>query len=304
MFVKTVHNTFLGWNSENQIVHAELKYFSIENLVVANNSKNELLNRNGDVIASVAQFDHGFCIELDGRFVCANPSKAEIEFRDSPGWWECFYLIPAAAVESAAIFNLSETSELARFHQKVMTLQSAGQPVCVHCGAGNNPKAGFLNLDITVSSHGFASANADEYFIFPYADLKWPLPDSCVDYICHEDFIEHISQLQQIQFLAETWRVLKKGCYHRVNTPNIIAAMKRHSDFKKGYEGVYTGELEHGHVSLFSPQSLKEIAEMIGYSEVIFMKKSEGNSPYAMEEIRPSNDRDLVTGNVIADLLK
>ena len=57
----------------------------------------------------------------------------------------------------------------------------------------------------------------------------------------------------QFQFLAETLRVMKPGSWHRVNTPNVITAMKLHSNFKKGFRGVYTGEEKWGHISIFSP---------------------------------------------------
>jgi len=178
------------------------------------------------------------------------------------------------------------------------------QPVKIYCGSGSDPRPGFLNLDIVVGSPGYSITYPEDYFIFPFADMSWGIPSESVDYIFDEDFIEHISQIQQIQYFAETRRVLKTGSYHRVNTPNLITAMRLNSDFSAGFAGVYTGELVHGHVALFSHDGLEEIARLVGYRDVIFNGKSEGVSQFAVPDMRPLSDRDDVDGNLYADLLK
>lgn len=162
----------------------------------------------------------------------------------------------------------------------------------------------FLNLDIVLGAWDFSISNSNEYFVFPFADMRWDLPDNCVDYIFNEDFIEHIDQTGQFQFLAETLRVLKEGCWHRINTPNLITAMKLHSDFKKGFDGVYTGERRLGHLAIYSPSSLAEMARTIGYREIVFTTRNHGVSPYAVPDFRPQADRDDMVGNIYADLLK
>jgi Domain of unknown function (DUF4422)/Glycosyltransferase 61/Methyltransferase domain len=198
----------------------------------------------------------------------------------------------------------SPVEEIARFQKKVSDLIGDNKPLKIYCGCGEVPRIGFLNLDIKEWAPDFMSINPDEYFIFPFADMAWGIADNCVDYIFDEDFIEHITQLQQIQFLAESLRVLKPGGYHRVSTPSIIASMKRFSNFRDGYSGVYTGELQWDHISLFSHFSLKEIAELIGYREVIFTTKNHSVSPFAQDDTRPGHDRDEVVGNIFADLQK
>jgi len=59
-----------------------------------------------------------------------------------------------------------------------------------------------------------------------------PLADNSVDVIFHEDFLEHLSQRDQILFLAETLRVLKPSGIHHVNTPNLLSSMKANSTFR------------------------------------------------------------------------
>ncbi|MEJ0015740.1 MAG: class I SAM-dependent methyltransferase [Acetobacteraceae bacterium] len=177
----------------------------------------------------------------------------------------------------------------------------------IQVGFGWTPAAGFVNLDIAPLLHESDSRFDDlDVFYFPFADVRWPLPANCVDYIFHEDFIEHISQKQQVCFLAETLRVMKDGAWHRVNTPCLKASMQRHSDFELGREGVYTGEWDNWeHINLFTRQSLEDMAKMVGYREVIFNLKNSGVSPYRLsQEVRPGPDRDPLIGNIFADLLK
>jgi len=218
--------------------------------------------------------------------------------------WETFYLVSESFAACTPTFNISIESELLRFYDRVAEMNAAGEPVKIYCGSGIFPRPGFLNLDIGVGSYEFSITHPQDYFIFPFADMSWGLPSGSVDYVFDEDFIEHISQLQQIQYLAEVRRVLKDGAYHRVNTPNLIQAMQLNSDFSEGLAGVYTGELAHGHVALFSRQSLEEMARLVGYRDVIFNGKGQGVSPHAVPDIRPFGDRDEVHGNLYADLLK
>lgn len=200
----------------------------------------------------------------------------------------------------------SVAEECRAFADRVLTVARSGQPVKIQVGFGMTPLPGFLNLDIRplLPERDMRFAGA-ELFFFPYADMPWPIPNNCVDYIFHEDFIEHINQKQQVCFLAETLRVLKPGCWHRVNTPCLNAAMKRHADFSAGMAGVYTGEWDKwNHVSLFTRHSLEEMARLVGYSEVVFNLKNQGVSPHRAREIRPGDDRDPLIGNIFADLLK
>jgi hypothetical protein len=70
--------------------------------------------------------------------------------------------------------------------------------------------------------------------------------------------------------------------------------------------GVYTGEWDNWeHISLFTRHSLEEMAKLVGYREVVFTLKNQGVSPYRLaREVRPDADRDPLTGNIFADLLK
>ncbi|MFC1605623.1 hypothetical protein ACFL33_02020 [Pseudomonadota bacterium] len=294
MYIKTAHGTFLAIDRESRLVHERVESEDASCLVMM-----EDVGKDGDIQSgplcgyTAIHAAHGVSFVKDGHFLCAEPNNRRLAVdRKEPEEWETFQLQPIAI------------EEVVRFRKVVNELIEEQKPVKIHCGCGPTPRNGFLNLDIFRHRFDNSTIPPDEYFIFPFADQAWNIPDNCVDYIYHEDFIEHISQLQQIQFLAESFRVLKAESYHRVNTPDLIASMKRHSNFEKGFKGVYTGELQWGHIALFSKMSLKEMAELVGYRDVVFTTKSHGVSKYAVPDTRPWDDRDEILGNIYVDLRK
>ncbi len=304
MFLMSTHRGFLGIHEGQIIQLPDLDDARVTRF--ADDLPQEIEITSGPlagfVISSVQQ---GVSLSRAGQFACAIPGQELVEVnRSSVQTWETFLIVPD---EQAGMFRKSAfdiNAEMDRFARRVAELNAAGQPVKLYCGSGTVPRAGFLNLDIDVNAPLFLLSNRDEYFIFPFADRLLPIPDNSVDYVFDEDFVEHITQIMQWQFFAETLRVLKPGSYHRVNTPSVIASMKRHSDFSKGFAGVYTGEAEWDHIAILSHFQLKEIAETIGYSDVIFTTRSCGVSPYAERDFRPSSDRDDIGGNIYADMRK
>src|SRR3954447_7924304 len=197
--------------------------------------------------------------------------------------------------------------ELRGFADRVASLSRAGEPVKIQLGFGWTPAPGFINLDIApLLDESIRRFDDLDVFFFPYADMAWPIPDNSVDFIFHEDFIEHVSQKHQVCIFAEALRVMKEGGWHRVSTPCLSASMRRHSRFHAGMNGVYTGEWDNWqHIALFTRQSLEEMARIVGYREVAFTAKNRGTSPHSLtNEVRPENDRDPVFGNIFADMLK
>jgi Glycosyl transferase family 90 len=313
MYLMTAHGTFVGVDDKLNLIQLHYSPTNLPRLVRI--EKNEDGNFQAD--AAMAGYEIGECTEgvffaKNQKFLCALPNSiALVTDRNARKIWETFFpvaadFLPALQDNIRRFANANRSPELERerFRQVVVKLVRDGKPVKLYCGAGPVPRVGFLNLDIVAMAPRFFASNPEEYFIFPFAEGRWPLPDDCVDYIFHEDFIEHLPQLKQIQFLAEALRVMKPGSWHRVNTPNLITSMKRFSKFSEGFTGVYTGEEKFGHISIFSPLALKEIAELVGYREIVFTARNRGLSRYAERDFRPGPDRDEVEGNIFADLLK
>ena len=243
-------------------------------------------------------------LERAGKYLCAEVDlQSAPANRDSAGPWERFQFVDRAQL--AELDRPREAdAETRRFAARIEELRAAGEPVRVYFGAGEVPIPGFLNVDIVNLAPDFAQRHPDGYFNFAYIGNRVDVPDDCVDFIFDEDLIEHVSQVEQVQFLAETHRMLKTNCFHRVNTPSFLHAMKINSHFQDGAEGVYTGELRWGHVSIFSHASLREMAELVGYREIVFNGKGGSVSPHAVRDRRPGADRDDVFGNIYADLMK
>ncbi|OHD19326.1 MAG: hypothetical protein A2086_00955 [Spirochaetes bacterium GWD1_27_9] len=187
----------------------------------------------------------------------------------------------------------------------------------LHFGCGPRILKGWINIDICYAHYSdYLKYYTDKYYpenvrgdISDFYDIDitktgLPLPDNSVDVIFHEDFLEHLSQKDQFLFLAETYRVLKPEGIHRVNTPDIISAMKK-SKFQKGIIGVYKEEWDKSsHINILSKNNLEEMAKIVGYKEVRFNSRDKSNSNLIPLEYRPDpNDREE-DGNIFADLIK
>lgn len=305
MYILSVHRTFLASDGTA----------AIKQLPISDNQKSFISVDTSDISAGyiktgplagydVIEDNGAFYFRLGKNYLCADrESLAVTADRLAPHAWESFTLVHPDRVDSVKIHG-SAAEEMMRFKQRVEQLRAEGKPIKLYVGAGEVPRLGFLNIDLVPANATFSFNHFEDYFIFPCVDMQWDIADNSVDYIFHEDFIEHIDQTNQFRFLAESLRVLKPGCWHRVNTPDLIWSMKTRSDFSRGMDGIYTGERQWDHIAIFSHASLAEVARTVGYKDVVFTKKNEGISPYAEADHRPLDDRDPVLGNIYADLLK
>lgn len=204
--------------------------------------------------------------------------------------------------------------------QDEMRLRKIGEqamPLRLHFGCGPRVLKGWTNIDLAYEPYEkylryykdefyppAIRGNRDDFFALDITKGGLPLPDSCVEAIFHEDFIEHLCQKEQVIFLAETHRVLKRGAIHRVNTPNLIESMRCHSEFSKGFSGVYTEEWsKHGHRNVLSPSQLAELAYMVGYKGVVFCERNQSHCSFIPNEYRPDPNDRPESGNIFADLI-
>ncbi|HWD90011.1 MAG TPA: methyltransferase domain-containing protein [Mucilaginibacter sp.] len=192
--------------------------------------------------------------------------------------------------------------------------------VKLHFGCGPRILKGWLNFDLAYEPfETYLQYYTDAYYppeirggrndLFIINILKdgIPLPDGSVDVIFHEDFFEHLTEKQQVIFLAETLRVMKKGAVHRINTPNLKASMRDNSDFSKGKAGVFNSEWDYWHhFNVVSPAILQELAGIVGYSQVMFnfQNKSVAADKLPLEYRPDEKDRPATDSNVFADLVK
>ncbi len=127
-----------------------------------------------------------FSLRREGFFGCAEGHGAPIVFnRTYIDTCETFEFVP----HDTGVKFLTFSQGLDAFSERVKGLAAAGRPVCLHVGCGTRIIDGFLNIDKQMYVPHF-----DDYFIFDFVECAWPIPDSCVDYIFSEDFIEHLPQ--------------------------------------------------------------------------------------------------------------
>lgn len=188
----------------------------------------------------------------------------------------------------------------------------------LHFGCGPRILRGWINIDLSFEPYDeYLKYYTDKYypdsirgdrsdfFVFDITKSSLPLPDNSVDLIFHEDFIEHLSQKNQVIFLSECYRVLKPGSIHRTNTPDLLVSMRENSNLRCGRNYVFQDEWDkNGHLNVLTQAALKEMALMIGYSRVVFGSRNDSTSNDIPLEYRPDpNDRNE-TGNIFADLIK
>lgn len=292
MLVRTYHKTFLTYDKAEGLTHS-----ASVNAAIKVGDVSSVAAALGVPDVHVTPCGGGnFRATVGGRFMCATPDGRINIDRTAASVWETFCLVPHPN---------DVVSDLGRLQLQVTRLNDNDAPVRVHFACGLFPIEGFINIDLGNSAPEFMERFPNQYFILPTVGVPIPLLDETVDFIFHEDFIEHIDQLSQIQFLAETLRIMKTGGVHRVNTPNLLWSMRERSNFKEGFKGVYTGERDlWDHISIYSPSQLEEIARLVGYTDVVFCRRGESISPHAIPDRRPFGDRDDNEGNIFADLVK
>lgn len=195
--------------------------------------------------------------------------------------------------------------------------ESRKEMLKLHIGCGPRVLKGWINLDLEFTDYKpymkyygnkfygkKVRGSRDDFYAINLITEGLPLPDNSVEVVFHEDFIEHLDQKECIILLAETLRVLKSGGVHRINTPNLAKSMKQNSNFKLGKKGVYEKEWsKYVHKQILTPNILKELALLVGYTKVVFGERDKSISPLIPKEYRPGDDRPE-DGNIFADLIK
>jgi len=84
----------------------------------------------------------------------------------------------------------------------------------LHLGAGEHPRAGWLNTDL----HDYGRP---EELVYLDARRPFPLRDASFDFVFSEHMLEHLSYAEGLQCLRECLRVLRPGGRIRIATPSL-----------------------------------------------------------------------------------
>ena len=165
-------------------------------------------------------------------------------------------------------------------------IERAERPLKVNIGCGNEPFAGWTNMDADPTTK---------------ADILWdvtdglPFPnDSCAFIYC-EHFLEHIPVQDGVRFLKECRRSLQKGGVVRIGMPSAQEIVRHYYENnwasqpwlqKYGYGHVKTGAeyvnvcfRDWGHQWLYDMEELERRLREAGFTQIESVKWGESKYP-------------------------
>jgi len=179
----------------------------------------------------------------------------------------------------------------------------------LHVGCGDILLKGWLNIRYERREEYGKIKKSNEAFYLNYNLLKtWPFENDSIQHIAGSHFIEHLDLNQGIQFLKESFRVLKKGGVIRLSCPDLnIYARNYIENNRKFFENkwikewcafknaVTPGEIfiakayDSGgsHKWFYDFDSLKHVLETAGFQKVTKEGRLTGRIP-DLERIEPS----------------
>jgi predicted SAM-dependent methyltransferase len=148
----------------------------------------------------------------------------------------------------------------------------------VHYGCGNLVIPGWLNVDTAAPAREVPGAS------FLVADLagRHPFADETFALGYAEDFLEHLSQVQSITFLAEAFRTLQPSGVLRLAFPGLETVLRKHYsrlDFSSLAAAQWDAFDKWGHVHFYSREELQTVARHVGFREVSFFSFRQASRP-------------------------
>ena len=168
----------------------------------------------------------------------------------------------------------------------------------LHVGCGGNIFETWLNTDLEGNNKNIVTLDVAKPF---------PIPPATFDYIYSEHLIEHLSFSQQVNYLKESFRILRTGGRVRIATPDFEFLMKLGQEQKTDFQKVYLdwnartflknipGELVHGsdahvyvinnyfrdwgHQLIHGKSSLANLLKFCGFSQLKFQNVGKSDDP-------------------------
>jgi len=157
-------------------------------------------------------------------------------------------------------------------------------------GSGGNKIEGWFNTDIQLEVSGV---------FYMDAGIKLPIGSGTFDFVYSEHVFEHLTVEQQINYLSESYRILKPGGRIRIATPDLSRILSLWTDnnkFNQSYvlwnfntfltpknsklsamksktEYVINNYMrDWGHQMVHSKNSLEELIFMLGFEQITFFE--------------------------------
>jgi len=141
----------------------------------------------------------------------------------------------------------------------------------LHIGSGDKALPGWVNIDLK------PHAGVDVV-----ADVNKGLDFSEVQAVYAEHFLEHLTIVQAMKFLLESHRVLRKGGWLRLSTPNLDWVWRTHyiidappADKRMMALGTNRAFRGWGHQFLWNPEILEEMLISCGFRRLHWCRYGE-----------------------------
>jgi predicted SAM-dependent methyltransferase len=184
-------------------------------------------------------------------------------------------------LRSILIIIRSDSIVFARLKTRRYVASRAGRPVCLHLGCGRHFFDGWLNVDRLPADRRAVAFDLRKSMRF--------LADESVDFIYHEDFLEHVDRKSARKLLTECHRVLRRNGRMRIAIPDLDRAVQRYLDGSAAaagdfaeYRRMFYGDqlldtpgemlnlLFHGweHLFVYGEKDITRILELNGFRNI------------------------------------
>ncbi len=227
-------------------------------------------------------------------------------------WQKRKMKIQGSLHQASSYFLLRHT----RFNQKQLKKEIKSHAIDqLHVGCGHVLLPDWLNIRYEVREEYGRLKKIKGGWLLNYNLLKsWPIEDDSINYIAGSHFIEHLDLNHGIQFLKESFRVMKKGGAIRLSCPDLELYARNYVNNNKSFfdhklirewctfKAAQTpGEIfiakayDSGgsHKWFHDFASLKHILETAGFGHVKRVGRLEGQVP-DLKQLEPA-ERELET---------
>ncbi len=164
------------------------------------------------------------------------------------------------------------------FLKKRSIIKLNKKPILLDLGVGANFKEGWIHVDFFKIPIRFWQNKTRRPEV--ETDLRYPLncPDSVVDGVYSGHTLEHLYPRQAYRLLGEIFRILKPGCWLRINVPDIKRPIDYYNGIIKipkyrfGAEAISNYTQNWGHHSTWDEELLTYALEYCGFVNIKAVK--------------------------------
>ena len=163
------------------------------------------------------------------------------------------------------------------FLKNASRITSTKKPLLLDLGSGTNYTEGWTHVDFYQNRiRKFWKSHPEKRRQEIETDLRYPLncPDNIVDGVYSGHTLEHLYPNHAYNLLKEIFRVLKPGCWLRINVPDLMKVINYYNgkdekfSFKFKAEAIANLTQNWGHHSVWDEELLSKALEINGFINI------------------------------------